>query len=324
MKNEIQSKKVCIVGCGAIARIHARQLRGKVDLRFVSRNIENASALSKASGGGVVYDQFAEALDDDIDAVVLCTPPALHAEGIKAALYAGKNVLVEKPLCVSKQELPSLVSAAEKYRNLSVVVAENYYYKPSLQLIKRLITDELIGDLERIDVRKCFSQKSQGWKSNYGALLEGGIHFLAFISGLTNRSPEKVIAKFPSLLSGECERRSHLELYYSESLKVCLDYAWDLPDRMRGLFQHSTIHGTKGKIIFESNGLYVLMRNQKNKFFINFPGFLDLMGYKAQTQDFLTCICEPGRLPESGVLQAQRDLNIVFKAYEQLEELRDE
>ena len=73
MKNEIQSKKVCIVGCGAIARIHARQLRGKVDLRFVSRNIENASALSKASGGGVVYDQFAEALDDDIDAVVLCT-----------------------------------------------------------------------------------------------------------------------------------------------------------------------------------------------------------------------------------------------------------
>ena len=324
MKNEIQSKKVCIVGCGAIARIHARQLRGKVDLRFVSRNIENASALSKASGGGVVYDQFAEALDDDIDAVVLCTPPALHAEGIKAALYAGKNVLVEKPLCVSKQELPSLVSAAEKYRNLSVVVAENYYYKPSLQLIKRLITDELIGDLERIDVRKCFSQKSQGWKSNYGALLEGGIHFVALISGLTDRSPEKVIAKFPSLLSGECERRSHLELHYSQSLKVCLDYAWDLPDRMRGLFQHSTIHGTRGKIIFESNGLYVLTRNSENNFFLKFPGFLDLMGYKAQTQDFLTCICEPGRLPKSGMLQAERDLNIVFTAYEQLEELRDE
>ena len=150
------------------------------------------------------------------------------------------------------------------------------------------------------------------------------LHFLALISGLTDRSPEKVIAKFPSFLSGECERRSHLELHYSQSLKVCLDYAWDLPDRMRGLFQHSTIHGTRGKIIFESNGLYVLTRNSENNFFLNFPGFLDLMGYKAQTQDFLTCICEPGRLPKSGILQAERDLNIVFTAYEQLEELRDE
>ncbi|MEE3234820.1 MAG: Gfo/Idh/MocA family oxidoreductase [Candidatus Latescibacterota bacterium] len=314
---------MCIVGCGAISRVHAKQLRRKVDLRFVSRNVEKASALSEAYGGGVVYNEYQDALADDIDAVVLCTPPAVHADGVKAALSAGKNVLVEKPLCISKAELESLVSVAETHRDLSVVVAENYYYKPSLLLMRKIIREGFIGDLERIHVRKCFTQQSEGWKNECGALLEGGIHFLALISGLTERAPEQVVAKFPSFVSGECERRSHIELNYSDGLNVCLDYAWDIPDRMHGLFQHSIVCGSKGEILFESNGLYVRIRNSKKRF-LKFPGVFDLMGYKAQAQDFLACICQPGRTPKSGILQAQRDLNIVFSAYEQLEELRDE
>tara|TARA_B100001250_G_C19817296_1_gene799364 strand:- start:1216 stop:2169 length:954 start_codon:yes stop_codon:yes gene_type:complete len=316
-------KKVCIVGCGSISRIHAKQLKKKVDLRFVSRNIERATALSNACGGSVVYSEYQEALDDDIDAVVLCTPPAVHADGVKAALSAGKNVLVEKPLCVSREELKSLISVAETYNHLSLVIAENYYYKPSLELMKTIIREGLIGDLERIHVRKCFSQKSEGWKKGCGALLEGGIHFLALISGLIERSPGQIIAEFPGLVSGECERRSHVELNYSGGLNVCLDYAWDVHDRMHGLFQHSVISGSKGKIIFESNGLYVRVKSSQEQS-LKFPGFFDLMGYKAQTQDFLACISKPGRLPKSGISQAQRDLNIVFTAYEQLEELRNE
>ena len=97
MDSEIKLKKVCIVGCGAISRIHAKQLRGKVDLYFVSRNMERALALSKSYGGRGVYRNYEETLESDIDAVVLCTPPDLHAEAVKDALFAKKHVLVESP-----------------------------------------------------------------------------------------------------------------------------------------------------------------------------------------------------------------------------------
>ena len=323
MNSEIKLKKVCIVGCGAISRIHAKQLRGKVDLYFVSRNMERALTLSKSYGGRGVYRNYEETLESDIDAVVLCTPPDLHAEAVKDALFARKHVLVEKPLCVSREELDSLVSVASTHSELSLVIAENYYYKPSLQFLQDIISDGLIGELEHIHVRKCFRQKSEGWKKEYGALLEGGIHFVALISALTQKSPRKITAKFPSLTLGINERRSQLELDYGNNLSARLEYAWDVDDRMYGLFQHSLIRGSKGHIVFESNGLYVRVKNS-HKQFLKFPGFLDLMGYKAQMEDFLACIYRPGRLPKSGISQAQRDLNIVFTAYEQLEELRNE
>ena len=45
------SKKICIVGCGAIARVHAKHLREKAELHFVSRRRESAEALCSEFGG---------------------------------------------------------------------------------------------------------------------------------------------------------------------------------------------------------------------------------------------------------------------------------
>src|SRR5262249_38680919 len=48
----------------------------------------------------------------DIDAVLVCTPPHLHAEITIAALGAGKHVLCEKPLCRTLEEAEAMVAAA--------------------------------------------------------------------------------------------------------------------------------------------------------------------------------------------------------------------
>ena len=45
-------KKVCLVGCGTIGRLHAKNLVGKVELSFHSRTQASAEALSRQCGGG--------------------------------------------------------------------------------------------------------------------------------------------------------------------------------------------------------------------------------------------------------------------------------
>ena len=96
-------KKVCLVGCGTIGRLHAKNLVGKVELSFHSRTQASAEALSRQCGGGQVFASYAEVLDSAVDAVLISSPPDAHRPQVVAALAAGKGVLVEKPLCATAE-----------------------------------------------------------------------------------------------------------------------------------------------------------------------------------------------------------------------------
>ena len=308
------SKKICIVGCGAIARVHAKHLREKAELHFVSRRRESAEALCSEFGGTTVYDNYEQALQATIDGVVICTPPEYHAEQTIAALQHEKGVLIEKPLCADEDALTHLAQAVATHPDVPFLVAENYYYKPSLERLRWILEQGFIGPLQSIHVRKCSMQAAVGWKSGYGALLEGGIHFIALISGLVDLTPVSVRAHFPNRIDGEAERHSQVHMDYDSGLNATLHYAWNVPSLTKGVFQHSRIEGEAGHILFESNGLYMCLSSPERSGLF-FPGLRDLMGYDAQARDFIACLTDPKRTPRSGFAQAQRDLNIVFQAY---------
>ena len=146
------SKKICIVGCGAIARVHAKHLREKAELHFVSRRRESAEALYSEFGGTTVYDNYEQALQATIDGVVICTPPEYHAEQTIAALQHEKGVLVEKPLCADEDALTHLAQAVATHPDVPFLVAENYYYKPSLERLRWILEQGFIGPLQSIRV----------------------------------------------------------------------------------------------------------------------------------------------------------------------------
>lgn len=319
--NTTAQKKICIVGCGAIANVHAKHLRARAELHFVSRRRESAEAFCASFGGTAVYDNYEQALDANIDGVVLCTPPEYHVAQATAALQRGKGVLVEKPLCANPNELSAMGQAIAAHPNIPFLVAENYYYKPSLRLLQWIIAQGFIGALQSIHVRKCFTQHASGWKSGYGALLEGGIHFVALISALVGQEPQRVAARFPGGNADRAERRSEVRMEYADGLCAQLHYAWNAFSPTKGVLQHSRIDGESGYIVFESNGLYVRLKSRARKR-IYFPGLRDLMGYAGQARDFLACLHDPARAPISGFVQAQRDLSIVFEAYRELQEKR--
>ncbi len=106
--------RVALIGAGGFAKgMHLpnlRRLSGQVELRaVVSRTGHNATASARLFGASYASTDSAEVLNDpEVDAVIIATRHNLHASMVLAALEAGKHVLVEKPLCITPDELAAL------------------------------------------------------------------------------------------------------------------------------------------------------------------------------------------------------------------------
>ena len=308
-------KDICISGCGKIGGMHAQNLMGRARLYFHSRSAASARLLCDRMDGAGVMEEFDDALSNDaIDAVVLATPPRFHCDQTIRALRSGKAVLAEKPLCTSLAELKKIETELNDRDHALLMVAENYYYKPSLEGLKGLIADGAIGAIERVEVQKLFRQSAKGWRTDYGALLEGGIHFVALIGDLVDDALADISASFPGWRDEkEPERRCELRLTYRGGVSAVLRYAWDVPSFTKGLLQHSRIIGAAGSIIFESNGLYAVLKGRRRTLLP--PDLSDLMGFGRMTDDFLRCLEDRSARPYSNFARARRDLEVVFRAY---------
>ncbi|MCP4723475.1 MAG: Gfo/Idh/MocA family oxidoreductase [bacterium] len=312
-------KNICIVGCGFVGLIHAKNLQGRANLYFCGIPKNTAEEFNTKFKGQGVIDSYDDVLESEqIDAVILCTPPNLHKDQIISGIKAGKSVLVEKPMCISQQEVDEIEAFLETREDAFLMVDENYYYKPALIKIRELLDKEFIGNIRKVFVKKVFQQPAVNWKSSMGSLLEGGVHFIAWISGILNDEPVEVRAEFPGNEAGSPERSSILSLVYNGNINAELWYSWNTKSLTKGIFQHSYIEGDKGKIIFESNGIYVRLKSsEKNGFFLRLS---DVTGYAGMTGDFLKCLDDKNKKPFSDFEKAKRDLGIIFKAYEYLSE----
>jgi predicted dehydrogenase len=81
---------------------------------------------------------------DDVDIIDICTPPALHAGQILAALTAGKEVVCEKPLAGSLAEVDRVI-AAEREAARRVMPIFQYRFGNGLQKAKRIIDLGIAG-----------------------------------------------------------------------------------------------------------------------------------------------------------------------------------
>lgn len=110
----------CIVGCGMVARFHARALAEIPDANLaalVSRDPGNARRLIEEVGCNPVpvFTELAEALQrPDVDAVIVTTPSGAHLEPSVAAANAGKHVVVEKPLEITLARCDKIIAACDR------------------------------------------------------------------------------------------------------------------------------------------------------------------------------------------------------------------
>jgi predicted dehydrogenase len=83
---------------------------------------------------------------DEVDAVFVLSPTQHHIEQARAALMAGKHVLVEKPVSRSWREVSRLINLAERQGKVCMP-GHNYAYIPEYQRIRRMAHDGSLGVL---------------------------------------------------------------------------------------------------------------------------------------------------------------------------------
>ena len=93
----------------------------------------------------ICYTDFDEALKCSADLVIVALPHKFHVEYAKKAVLAGKNVLIEKPLCDNLDEAKEFCRFMEGRRERAWV-SQNYRFRPQLWQMKASFGDDGIGN----------------------------------------------------------------------------------------------------------------------------------------------------------------------------------
>lgn len=140
--------KIAIIGSGNIANTHAQELCGmgrKISV-VVGVNEEELHSYQKKWGIEEASTDFNRVLEDDITTVHVCTPPTLHYEMVKKLILAGKNVICEKPLCLTASEARELAQLS-KEKNAVTAVNFNVRYHEACQAFRKKIMQEDFGKI---------------------------------------------------------------------------------------------------------------------------------------------------------------------------------
>lgn len=146
-----QKPHVLIVGAGSIGERHLRcfQATGRAELALCEANRELADRVAKTYSIDSVTQDFADALRQPPDAVVICTPAPWHVPMAMQALTAGCHVLVEKPLSISLDGVDDLALLLRD-RPLTLSIAYVYRAHPALQQMRSAIHSGDIGTIVQV------------------------------------------------------------------------------------------------------------------------------------------------------------------------------
>ncbi|WP_449462298.1 Gfo/Idh/MocA family oxidoreductase [Tardisphaera miroshnichenkoae] len=140
--------KIGLIGAGGIAEVHYQKYMALPNVEVVAISDINEEVIKRRAKEWNVPNAFRdynEMLSSvRLDGVSVCTPHKYHAPAAIAALNAGVNVLVEKPMASSAEEAYAMYKAAEKNGKVLMVGFQSRY-NPELQAAKKFIESGFLG-----------------------------------------------------------------------------------------------------------------------------------------------------------------------------------
>ena len=186
-------------------------------------NPETRDALAAQYPGCRAVADFAEVLrDDSIAAVSIATPAETHGTLVRQALLAGKDVLVEKPLCLVEEEARSLVALAKQQGRL-LMVGHLLWYHPAILKLKELIDS---GDLGRIQYVYSNRLNLGKIRREENILWSFAPHDVSVILGLLGEMPDAVSAQGGNYLHQQIADTTVTMLSFPSGVKSHIFVSW--------------------------------------------------------------------------------------------------
>ncbi|WP_081210700.1 Gfo/Idh/MocA family protein [Salegentibacter sediminis] len=174
-----------IIGCGAVAEQKSGPAFQKSEnsrlLAVMRRNADKAKDFAHRHAVPLWYNEVDDLLNNsEINAVYIATPPVSHLELTLKAIKAGKNIYLEKPMALNREEADIIIKALKK-SDVKLSLAHYRRKLPVFTKVRELLDQEAIGKVGFVDIQVLQSQGPQdfelmeNWRVN--PRISGGGYF---------------------------------------------------------------------------------------------------------------------------------------------------
>ena len=239
---------------GAMGYLHGLAATETDGLALVAAadSVSERLVAARADFPDLVAHDSADALADDpaVDIAIIATPPVLHAQLALQLLRAGKHVVIEKPMCLRKQDADAIIATAAEHDRV-VTVHQSRRWDRDWLAVRHVIGSGDIGEVFNTETFVGgFEHPCRAWHSEEsisgGAIYDWGSHHVDWILQLYGSSPARVLCSAHTRVWHDTTNADQLSLWMQ----------WD--DGREATFRQSDvcairrpkfhIEGTKGTI----------------------------------------------------------------------------
>ncbi len=191
---------------------------------------DRRAAAARRHAGVAVADSAASTIDADrIDAVAIATPLSTHFPLARAAIEAGKHVLVEKPLAASRREAETLGELAAK-QGVRLMVDHTFVYNGAVRRIRGIIDSGELGELLYLDsVRVNLGL----FQTDSNVIWDLAAHDLAVMDYLVDERPVSVSANGSSMAGFAHENIAYITVHFANGFLGHFHVNWLAPVKIR-------------------------------------------------------------------------------------------
>lgn len=244
--------KLGVLGCAKIAHGFVRDVLPSDQVEVVavaSRDLSKAQAFADQYGLPQAWESYEALLaDPNVEAIYLPLPNTMHALWAIAAARAGKHVLCEKPLTLTRASAQEMFDTACQH---GVMLLESfpYYFQPQTGDMLALLASGAIGQVRSVQATFGFTLAPQATGNirfnpdlGGGALLDAGSYPLSLIRLVMGQAPVRVLAQSRWASSG-VDMATTATLEYADGRHAQLMCAMDVANVRR-----ATICGSDGTL----------------------------------------------------------------------------
>jgi UDP-N-acetylglucosamine 3-dehydrogenase len=256
----MQTLKLAVIGAGAFGSRYIESLRSMPGVELSSicdLNFDLCSSVARRFAiQNVSTNYHAVCADPTLDAIIVVTPESAHRDIVVAALEAGKNVIVEKPLATTEEDGLAMLAAAKRSGKLlmtSFLLRFDYRYA---RLQQRL---ETIGPIHNIYAYRNFDRNLFDVYSRTHSFVENAIHDIDLILWYVQSQVKNVHAFCRNTLGKPNPDVNWGVLEFENGAIAVLQTSWLYPPQKHELLQWNSgmqVMGARGvlEVSFDRGG----------------------------------------------------------------------
>jgi predicted dehydrogenase len=273
--------KIGIIGLGNRSRAHTSALANLPEAKVTALcDLDSArmqSVRQQTGGTAATYADYRELVRDrNVSLVVIVAPNYLHAEMAIAALKAGKDVLLEKPLGINYQEAQAIIQAARQSGRMLAVCMQRRYMRQDVE-VQQAVESGMLGAIKFIQITEMrgdwnpqswkypgASGKPTSWrllrKTAGSTELEFSIHSLAHVCMLVKSAMASVSATGGVTFYKDRDTRdlSSLLCEFANGARLSYSFSCYAPGAGGAMFsilgEKGTLRREQGQLIFQPHG----------------------------------------------------------------------